>query len=474
MSRKCDCKQRGIGKKVGSTGWICEHNNLLALCPRILNYWSKKNNEVPENIPGGSSKRYILECLHCKAEKNSIVQDIVNMKYFICRSCGAKDSMQNNEECNCKENGIGKRSGPNGWICEHNNLLKSCPNIRDYWSLQNAELPENITKYSNKSIILDCKICNYIKISTPYNLTRIGHYNCKGCLLTDKNVALNYPHLLIEVYDNTDLSKLLSGSKTIVSWKCGNTINNQICAHVWKTPIYSRTLMKHGCPKCADRAPITFKIFIQRSMIIHNNKYLYSTIDIDNFELSKKIDIWCPIHKIMFSQIASKHMHGNGCKLCGMGKSKGNLKIYETLKSLDITFEQEKGFDDLRYIKKLWCDFYLDDFKIIFNNRKLIFEYDGIQHFLQMSRDKGNDNKLKIRMIRDMVKDQYCIDNNIDLVRIPYNKINYIQEIIFFLMSNKNYHMKHFIYTYKHYILNLKWDSAKTNIFIVEIPHVFP
>ena len=51
----------------------------------------------------------------------------------------------------------------------------------------------------------------------------------------------------------------------------------------------------------------------------------------------------------------------------------------------------------------------------------MIIEFDGEQHYIKFRWEK-DDKELKIRKIRDEIKNQYCHKNNIDLLRIKWNE----------------------------------------------------
>ena len=70
--------------------------------------------------------------------------------------------------------------------------------------------------------------------------------------------------------------------------------------------------------------------------------------------------------------------------------------------------------------RKLFFDFYLPEYK-------LCIEFDGIQHHIPIKFFGGNDG-LKERKNNDKIKDQYCNNNNIDLLRISYLDIYPILE----------------------------------------------
>lgn len=86
--------------------------------------------------------------------------------------------------------------------------------------------------------------------------------------------------------------------------------------------------------------------------------------------------------------------------------SKGNEKIKEILKEANIPFETEKKFKTCKDKSYLPFDFYV--------NNKYLIEYDGEQHFQDHIFDYEYTHS------HDLIKNQWCKDNNIPLIRIPY------------------------------------------------------
>lgn len=100
---------------------------------------------------------------------------------------------------------------------------------------------------------------------------------------------------------------------------------------------------------------------------------------------------------------------------CGRCKySKGEQKIEQLLTEHNIAFEQQKVFDTCKNETYLRFDFFLQDYN-------LLIEYDGQQHFYHDNNNGWNtkENFGKTQM-RDAIKNQWCKDNNIPLIRIPY------------------------------------------------------
>lgn len=105
---------------------------------------------------------------------------------------------------------------------------------------------------------------------------------------------------------------------------------------------------------------------------------------------------------------------------CGcIGKSKGEYIIENILNNNNIPFETQKKFQSCQFDSGRYARF---DFYV--NNQYLI-EFDGIQHY-EYKNDKGWNNKenYEITKIHDEYKNQWCFENNIPIIRIPYWHLN--------------------------------------------------
>jgi hypothetical protein len=74
-----------------------------------------------------------------------------------------------------------------------------------------------------------------------------------------------------------------------------------------------------GCPECyydkaGEYSKLTTKQFIERSIIVHGNKYDYSKVIYNN--MHEKVVIGCNVHG-NFKQTPNSHLHGSGCFKCG-------------------------------------------------------------------------------------------------------------------------------------------------------------
>ena len=104
---------------------------------------------------------------------------------------------------------------------------------------------------------------------------------------------------------------------------------------------------------------------------------------------------------------------------CGCLVSKNESKIAEMLTNANISFKEQYTFEDLTTTGRP-CDRCLFDFAI-FNGENLLYliEYDGQQHF-SLAKQWGND--LQPLRERDLLKNKYCFEHGIPLIRIPYNE----------------------------------------------------
>ena len=127
-----------------------------------------------------------------------------------------------------------------------------------------------------------------------------------------------------------------------------------------------------------------------------------------------------------YEQIVSGHAIKKGdrffCERCSPRKSIGEHTIRTLLEEKNMTFEIEKQFDTCRFKKTNWkarFDFYVEN--------KYCIEFDGEDHFTigrrgSISKEEGI-LKLKERQEKDVYKNQWCKENNIPLIRIPYTHL---------------------------------------------------
>ena len=62
-------------------------------------------------------------------------------------------------------------------------------------------------------------------------------------------------------------------------------------------------------------------------------------------------------------------------------------------------------------------------------SKNICIEYDGVQHFKPIEYF-GGDKNFKSQLIKDKIKSDFCKNNGIKLVRIPYYEYKNIHKIL--------------------------------------------
>ena len=121
-------------------------------------------------------------------------------------------------------------------------------------------------------------------------------------------------------------------------------------------------------------------------------------------------------------RISITNLNYKGC--AGCKQSKGEQKIAFILDKLGIEYLRQYKIKECKLQMPLPFDF------AVIENSKLVFliEYDGDFHYKPFK--KGDEISLKKTIERDNIKTQYCISNNIDLLRIPFWDYDNIENII--------------------------------------------
>ena len=187
-----------------------------------------------------------------------------------------------------------------------------------------------------------------------------------------------------------------------------------------------------GCPECHR---LNIDIVKERlyksnpSIRILSDKYL-------GWEGSLKCECLVDGH-IWFAKWYNLH-NGRGCPVCVM--SNGEREVKKVLDGIGYTNHcLEYIFPELIGEKMLPLRF---DFAI-FDNDKIshLIEYDGEFHFEKLY--EGHD--FERQKLHDKLKNEYCVKNNIPLIRIPYWEKDNISEILTDIFICKNLNSKFII-----------------------------
>lgn len=105
-------------------------------------------------------------------------------------------------------------------------------------------------------------------------------------------------------------------------------------------------------------------------------------------------------------------LHHHGCPFCK--ESLGERKIAKYLTSHNISYVAQKKFASCKNKLELPFDFYIPSLN-------MCLEYDGEQHFKPL-KFFGGKKKFEYRHHNDLIKNKFCKEAGIKLIRIKYNE----------------------------------------------------
>ncbi len=285
--------------------------------------------------------------------------------------------------------------------------------INDSNKIYNNKYNYSLVKYQNNKTLVDviCPLHGLFKVK-PFN-----HLNGSECPSCNKKQNMDKDSFI-------NRSKEIHGNKydySLVEYKNNKTKIKIICKiHGIFLQRPNDHLNGQGCPDCKKITLKNIKTmsnyeFIDRAIKIHGDKYDYSLVDYNRTD--NKVKIICKKHGI-FEQRPHNHLNGQGCKKCKM--SNGEFVISEYLKNKNIKFKYQKTFKNCRSPKNrpLLFDFYLPEYNTI-------IEYDGEQHYIK-TEIFGGDKSFENLQLYDEIKDNFCKETNIRIIRIPYYELDTI------------------------------------------------
>jgi len=175
----------------------------------------------------------------------------------------------------------------------------------------------------------------------------------------------------------------------------------------------------NGCKHCTDVSHrLNMDSVLDSFKSVHSDSYDYSLVDYKNART--KVSIICQKHGV-FKQLPRDHVAGKGCPSCK--SSKGERRIRDILDRQKVEYEEQ-----FKICKNPSTDFFLRvDFYIPSMNS--VIEFDGYQHFKAVAHF-GGDEALQKNQVRDKIKNDFCAENNIDMLRISYLEINDVEDIV--------------------------------------------
>ena len=266
--------------------------------------------------------------------------------------------------------------------------------------------------YKNSDQKLDAK-CNNGHIFHPtYNNFKNKGSRCPYCVggiaFKYEKVKENLKELGYELLDSEYIN-----SKTPLKVKCkeGHIIERE----------YNSIKEYPTCPKCYNSTRRLKYEYVKK--IIESEEYILLSTEYKNKD--QKLQMICPKGHF-YEATFGNFRNGFRCPQCHK-ISKGERAIQQFLEKAKIEYRFQYTFKECKNIIALPFDFYIPKFCTC-------IEYDGEQHFMPVTfggiSKKRADIKFKQVQLRDEIKNKYCLDNNIRLIRIPYWNFDKIEEIL--------------------------------------------
>ena len=242
-----------------------------------------------------------------------------------------------------------------------------------------------------------CKECNYEKARERY--------------------AYSYKYVkeYIESFGHKLISKEYKNSRSELEISCPNKKHKS-----YKTTLMLFKKSKYKCPECRSEHLGDWKRLNYNCVKDYIESFGYKMISTHYRTARDKIIIQCQNSHEPYKTTYDKFKQGYRCPHCS--QPKGEKYIEEILNIHNIQYETQYKFKDCKLYRTLPFDFYLPDYNCC-------VEFDGRQHYEIIKYFGGLDRFIDTK-IRDTIKTEYCKNNNIKLIRIPYWEMKDIENIL--------------------------------------------
>lgn len=268
------------------------------------------------------------------------------------------------------------------------------------------------TKYIGSKELLNIRCVCGEKYSVSLTGFNAGKNTCDIC----SNRGVQWNKDLVKEYIISQGSEYIEQEyinvDTIMKFKCQN------CGETYEAPFYNfRKLNKHLCNKCSFEISSEKQRFSYEevyNMIEETGCHLISNTYTGNTQL---LEIECGLCNEIFTTswqiFNSKKV--KACANCNGKTSAGERLFMGLLDEYKMEYIHQHSYPDCKHVNILKFDFYLP----LFNT---IVEIDGRFH-REIKEGLGGKEEFELTKLRDEIKNIYCKDNHIPLIRIEYNDV---------------------------------------------------
>lgn len=244
------------------------------------------------------------------------------------------------------------------------------------------------------------------KCGNVYEVKPNNFLNGKRCPYCSSKAKKTNDQFKREIYN------LVGGEYTFLDPYVNNKtkirVKHNKCGNVYKARP-SKFLSGSRCPFCSGKAKKTNEQFKKEVLDLVGNEYTF----LDYYDNAyTKIRVKHNKCGYIYEVTPSNFLRGSHCPYCN--NPKGEEVINKILKSLNINYEYQKTFPDLRDIQPLSYDFYIPD-------QSILIEYQGIQHYQPIGYFGGGE-RFEYQQKHDKMKADYAKDHHYNLITVPYTE----------------------------------------------------
>jgi hypothetical protein len=233
-----------------------------------------------------------------------------------------------------------------------------------------------------------------------------GHTKSCGCLSKNDLTGRRFGKLTVIEKDNY-WSKEYGATTYECECDCGNI------KYIRSSSLVTGNIRSCGCIN-KEIEDLVGQQFGELTVLRFVEKKYYEETSINMWECE------CTCGNVV--TVAQNNLKSGNTLSCGcLTRSRGEIAISNILKRWGYTFKEQFRFKDCK------CKYTLPfDFVLLDQNSKILclIEFDGLFHYKairypNMTQEQADEN-LKTTHIRDEIKNQYCKENSIPLIRVPY------------------------------------------------------
>lgn len=286
-------------------------------------------------------------------------------------------------------------------------------------------------------------------------------FYCNECSKSKRN-RLTYEKIkhFVEVESNSGcklLSEEFIGSDYDLKFKCA-------CGRPFSRKFYNFKFHKqYECGRCLGK--MAWDLGTVKHFVEIESDSRCKLISTEYTGVHDKLIFKCPCGEVFKRDFNSfRRLEAYACYSCSSKKSKGEKIIADFFNDILVKYKEQDTHTNLTglFNRSLRFDFLVHD---DINNHTFSIEYDGEQHFFPVD-FAGKGEKWAVDrhtdcVFRDKIKNQYCINSNIPLLRIPYWEFDNIEDILESALMHFNIIERGDAYAlskFEQYLVDKDWD----------------